>query len=258
MRLKVLACETLFREVYLAAAASPHICDVKLLSRECHDDLQHMHRVLQEEIDLTNASEREHLEPVVRCPVCSDAQYDAVVLAMGLCGNTVNGLKAVGAPLVLSRVHDCSGSLLGGNERYLNEEKRSVFYHQGAVERLGVERVDAVPRRLGLGRTLGEYIQDYGEDNGRYIYEMERNFATYNDRALVLTQPTTPEIAQRCEADVQQYASQFGWKTVTVPVRSNMITGLLSGAWDDDEFVVVPQGRTLELSVSTTGDIESS
>ncbi len=70
-------------------------------------------------------------------------------------------------------------------------------------------------------------------------------------------QPTTPEIAQQCEEEVQQFASGFGWKTVAVPVRANMITDLLSGAWDDDEFVVVPQGRTLELSVSTTGDIES-
>jgi len=47
MRLKVLCCETLFREVYLAAAASRHVCDVKLLSRDLHDDLPAMHRLLR-------------------------------------------------------------------------------------------------------------------------------------------------------------------------------------------------------------------
>src|SRR3990170_2965217 len=105
MRIKVLGCETLFREIYLAAARSPHICDIKFLSRNYHDDLNLMRRVLQEEILITNSGECDEQRQGVQCPVCLNTKYDAVVLAMGLCGYTTIGLKAGDVPLIIPRVH---------------------------------------------------------------------------------------------------------------------------------------------------------
>lgn len=256
MRLKVLACETLFREVFQAAAASRHVCDVKLLPRDLHDDLAAMRQALCDEIGLTNTAPRREAElPGVKCPVCLEARYDAVILMMGLCGNTTLGLKATSVPLVLPRVHDCSGLLLGGNKLYLVEEKRTIFYHQGAVERLGAARVDAVPRRLGLGRTLAEYIRDYGEDNGRYIYGMENHFARYNDRALFLYHEALPEVTRRCEEEVKQYVARFGWKVISLPVEMGLIHRLVSGDWDSEDVVVIPPGQSVALAVSEDGSI---
>ncbi|MEW6360279.1 MAG: DUF1638 domain-containing protein [Planctomycetota bacterium] len=256
MRLKVLACETLFREVYRAASESPHVCDIKLLPRALHDDLSLMRETLQEEVALTNTTSRKEADlPGVHCPVCAEGEYNAVILAMGLCGNTTLGLQAGRAPLALPRVHDCHGLLLGGNSQYLDEEKRTVFYHQGAVERLGAARVDAVPRRFGLGRTLAEYIRQYGEDNGRYIYEMEHRFAQYNDRALFIYREDLHDVRMRCEEEVREYAAQFGWAVVPVPVRMGLIRRLLSGDWESDEVIVVPPGETLDVVVGKDGSI---
>lgn len=75
MRMKVLACETLFRKIHLAAANSPHLCDVKFLSRECHDDLTLMRRMLEEELADTNAACSTEKRGVC-CPACGNRSYD--------------------------------------------------------------------------------------------------------------------------------------------------------------------------------------
>ena len=74
--------------MYLAAATSEHICDIMFLPRDCHDDLASMHRMFRREVERTNVPRDEGLEDGVKCPACLNARYDAVVLAMGLCGNT--------------------------------------------------------------------------------------------------------------------------------------------------------------------------
>lgn len=257
MRLKILACETLFREVYLAAAAGEHICDIMFLPRECHDDLALMRRMLQCEVDRTNRPRTADREEGVKCPACTTARHDAVVLAMGLCGNTTQGLTARDVPLVLPRVHDCHGLLLGGNERYLAEEKRTVFYHQGAVETLGAARVDCVPRRLGLGRSLDEYVRQYGEENGRYIYETEYSFARYNERALFLHHDGPAGApAAHCRREVAGHVSRFGWRLDPARVEMDFIVRLLGGRWGSPDIIVVKPGETVDLTVTMDGRIE--
>ncbi len=253
MRMKVLACETLFREIHLAAAHSVHLCDVKFLPRQCHDDLQLMRAMLQTELQ----AERPCDIPGVRCPACGDARYDYVVLAMGLCGNTTLGLRAAEVPLVLPKVHDCYGLLLGGNGNYLRSEFRTVFYHQGAVERLGAALVDAVPKKYGLGRSLEEYIQQYGEDNGRYIHELEHTFVGHNERALVISHETSPT-ARRCLREVTHYVRRFGWRVEQTAVDMRLFHRLLAGDWDEAEFVIVPPGEEVRLRVEPDGIIATA
>jgi hypothetical protein len=96
------------------------------------------------------------------------------------------------------------------------------------VERLGAARVDAAPRRLGLGRTL-------------------------NDRALYPYSPATPEVARRCEREVKGYVSRLGWTVEPVPINVGMIRQLLSGEWNTDRFVLIVPGQNMELEVATEG-----
>ncbi len=122
-------CETLFREIYLAAAQAPNRCNLKFLPRECHDDLQMMRRMLEEGLAATNDG-CYRVERGVRCPTCDgNLRHDAVVLALGLCGNTVLGLRAPDVPLVLFKVHDCNGLLLSGNDRYVEDYIKTAGFN---------------------------------------------------------------------------------------------------------------------------------
>lgn len=256
MKIKVLACETLYREIYLAAARSPHICDVKFLPRDYHDDLDLIREFLQHGIDLTNIDRSSEDVRGIRCPVCLNTKYDAIVLAMGICGCTTVGLEASTAPLILPRIHDCFGLLLGGNSKYLDEEKCTVFYHQGAVERLGVNRVDSVPKRLGLGRTLEEYVKDYGEDNGRYIFDLEHKFAERNKRAVFLYHEDFVQAAQSARKEVERYATQMGWEVDLTKIDMDLFYNLLAGNWDDENFIVIDKGGTVDVEPVAGGVIQ--
>ena len=102
MRLRVIACEVLYREICDAAAHSPHQADVEFLEKGLHDyGGAAMSKELQFRIDATDPS-----------------KYDAIVLGYALCGNGLHGLRASRLKLVAPRAHDCIALLMGGRQLY--------------------------------------------------------------------------------------------------------------------------------------------
>ena len=120
MRLLALTCEVLARSVYLCAARSRHVVDVRLNRRGLHDDPPNLRAILQAEIDEISAP------------------YDAVVLAYGLCGGATAGLRCGAIPLVVPRAHDCITLFLGDRARYQAEfsaNPGTYWYVQDYLER---------------------------------------------------------------------------------------------------------------------------
>src|SRR3989304_5298097 len=120
MRLAALTCEVLARSVYLCAARSPHVVDVRLNRRGLHDDPPNLRTILQAELDTISAP------------------YDAVVLAYGLCGGATAGLRAGSIPLVVPRAHDCITLFLGDRARYQADfvgNPGTYWYVQDYLER---------------------------------------------------------------------------------------------------------------------------
>jgi len=87
MRLKLISCEVLFREMCDACAHSPHQVDLEFLLKGLHD--------------LGAKAMAEKIQGVVdRAP---EGVYDAILLGYGLCGNGLDGLTARHTRLVLPR-----------------------------------------------------------------------------------------------------------------------------------------------------------
>src|SRR3989304_10110883 len=104
MRLKLIACEILYREFCTAIARSPNQIDVEFLPTGLHDMGQaKMFARLKEAIDAVDES-----------------QYEAIVLGYALCNNGILGLMAKKIPLVVARAHDCITLFLGSKERYMD------------------------------------------------------------------------------------------------------------------------------------------
>jgi len=86
MRLKLICCEVLFREMCDACAHSPHQVDLDFLPKGLHDlGGKPMAEKIQEVVD--------------RVP---EGVYEAILLGYRLCGNGLHGLTARHTRLVLA------------------------------------------------------------------------------------------------------------------------------------------------------------
>ena len=250
MRLKVLTCEALSREMYLAAAFSEHIIYFKFFNRNCHDEPKEMNKALQVEIDFTSLKMWDSVNSYdgIRCPACSNEKYDYIIIGIGLCGNAITNISARTIPLVIPRAHDCNTFLLGSKENFrefIDEEPGTIFYHFGQVERSGAERVDAVPKNTGLGQDISEYIKKYGEENARYLKEMEYNWTRYHKRAAYLFPKIPLNLKNEKDKEICEYVKQFNWSVVKLLESKVFFARLLSGNWDEDEFLIVPSGKKI-------------
>jgi hypothetical protein len=226
MRLKLISCEVLYREMCASIATSPHQVDVTFLEKGLHDlGGRSMRGRLQAEVDATAA-----------------ANYEAVLMGYALCGNGVAGLEARAIPLVIPRAHDCIALLMGSRHRYeeyFGENPGVFFRSTGWLER-GRDIQQAYHDRAGGGYGLDELIDRYGEENGRYLYaEFTRYQSAYKKLTYIQTglEPDgSHEAAARAEAAAR------GWEFSKIEGSLTLFRRLLAGDWGKEDFLVVRPG----------------
>ena len=113
MRLKLISCEVLTREMNDVLSRSPHTIEAETLTMGLHDLGSSMLPHLQERIDAVDGD-----------------GYDAILLGYALCGRGTEGLRAGKTQLVLPRAHDCIGLLMGNRLAYQAyfENHPGVYY----------------------------------------------------------------------------------------------------------------------------------
>jgi hypothetical protein len=230
MRLRCLGCEVLAREIYLCAAHSPHIVDVELFRRGLHDDPPDLRARLQERIEAADGQD-----------------YDAVVLAYGLCGQAIAGLTAGQIPLVIPRAHDCITLFLGSRARYQDQFENYPGTYWYALDY--VERSDGSASTLALGSgseadlkaVYAEYVEKYGQDNADYLMEVMGAWQEHYKRAVFIDMGVGDNSA--VEARAQADAARRGWTFERVAGDLVLVRRLLMGDWEDDFLVVQPRRR---------------
>ena len=237
MRLLALTCEVLARSVYLCAARSPHVIDVRLNRRGLHDNPPNLRTILQAEIDEIGAP------------------YDAVVLAYGLCGGATAGLRAGPIPLVVPRAHDCITVFLGSRDRYTREftgHPGTYWYVQDYVE-----RTDDGSAFGGVGAdsdadaraTYEEYVAKYGEDNAAYLMEVLGAWRSHYDRAAFVDMGVADHGgAAAVEARTRDDAARRGWSFEKLAGELVLVRRLIDADWGDEDFLVVQPGEQLAMS----------
>ncbi len=239
MRLRLVACEVLTREMWSAAARSPHQVDAEFLPKGLHDlGAEPMRARLQELLDRPSA-----------------VTYDATVLGYGLCGTGVAGLAAGKTQLVIPRAHDCIALLMGSREQYQQyfEQNPGVYFRStGWLERgeeQDQETLIAIRNRTGSGQTLEQLIARYGEENGRYLFE-ELNAYRRSYRKLTYIS-TGLEPDGSFEEQARQEAAKLKWKFECVSGSLGLFEKLLFGQWDEHDFLVVPPGWRVTVTYDT-------
>ena len=234
MRLKLIACNVFMREAAICLARSPHIIDVTFTELGEHAQSDKLRDILQG-----------HIDAVEQCAT----PYDAVLLLFGLCGNATVGLQARGTPLILPRAHDCCTILLGSKQAFqehFSDNPSTPFSSAGYIERGDYYmRTTEDGEELQHGDAYAAYVEQYGEENARYIWESMHPERPESDApAVFIDIPETRHLG---------YAEQFksrveedGKTCLVLPGSLKMIDGLLNGTWDEELFLRVEPGQQIE------------
>jgi hypothetical protein len=207
---KVIACATVIEEMlpYLPAGMAHEVLDFGL-----HLKPENLKRVLQEAID------------------ASCKNYSTLMMGYGLCSMAVVGLNSRGCTLVIPRVDDCIAIFLGSRQAYSEQSKKepgSYYLTKGwievadspfdeyerLIEKYGQEKADWLMKTMLKNYTRLVYINTGRGDNQPYI-EYARSTA-----------------------------QRFNLRYEEIQGSNELVLKMLTGPWDDD-FLVVPPGRTI-------------
>jgi len=234
MKLKCIGCEALARSLYFYAAHSTHLIDITLFKIGLHDTPEKLRAKLQMEID-----------------TASEGEYDAILMAYGLCGNSTVGLQASRIKVVIPRAHDCITLFLGNRTEYQQQFEKYPGTYWYVLDYL--ERRNTMDTSLSLGTSISkesdkqydEYVQKYGLENAQYLMSIMGTWHNHYQRAVFIDMNLGESKA--VEEQARKEATHYGWQFEKIDGNPTLIRRLLSGDWDSD-FVIINPGQQLIMT----------
>lgn len=232
LRLKVIACDVLNREISYLASLSKCYVDVTFLHQGLHNTPEKLYLKLQEEINRTNEGFPYNYHGMV-------PDYDFIIVGYGLCSNGIVNVQSSKIPLVIPRGHDCVTLLLGSKERYreyFDNNPGTYWYSAGWIER------SLQPGEDRYNMAYKEYEDKYGEDNAQYLMEMEQGWlrdyknATYVNWDCIGNSEYYKDYTREC-------ANYLSWNYDELSGDISLMQRMLNGVFDGREVLVVPPGK---------------
>jgi hypothetical protein len=106
--------------------------------------------------------------------------------------------------------------------------------------------------QLGLNRQYEEYVARYGKENADYIIHTLGSWGTENYNRLAYIDMGF-EVDDDYAELASQEAQQKQWQFDRLKGDMRLLRALVSGAWDQQDFLVVPPGAT--VAAEDTGQI---
>jgi hypothetical protein len=238
MRLKVVACEVVARELYWCAARAQQAVDITFMPQGLHANSDLCRGRLQEKIDAAGPD-----------------RYDAIILGYGLCNNSTVGVRAARIPMIIPRAHDCITLLLGSKERYAKLFARrpgTYWFSSGWLECRQKEGERIEPRlNSGLGPTyqggdFSELVAKYGEENAKYLVEFMSGWETNYSHGTLIEFDFDRRLGLRKR--VREICKDRRWRFSTVKGSLALVRAALDAHWDDERFLTVGPGRAVRAS----------
>jgi len=229
VRLKLIACKVICREVARLCADCDNYIDITFLRQGYHNEPNKLREVLQREIDRVDSGDDAHTCDVAGC------DFDALLIGYGLCCNGTAGVFSRKYPIVMPRAHDCITLLLGSAKRYrqiFDECSGGVYwYSSGWIENC------PMPCPETEKMMLERYKQKYGLDNAAYLVGKEREkLRLYHRAAYIDTGYNTQKYGDFTKAAAEYYGLEYKEYTGD----NKLLADFLGGRWDDERFLKLP------------------
>ena len=235
-QLALISCSVMFREMATVVAQSPNVIDFQFLPKGLHDlGCEQMSSRLQHCIDAIDSE-----------------KYEAILLGYGLCNNGIAGLTARQLPLVVPRVHDCIALFMGSRHRYaqyFSDNPGTYFRTTGWIERSGIDDELSqltVQHQTGMDQTLQEFIDKYGEDNGRFLFDQLGEHRRNYTKQAFIEMGIEPDGSH--EQIARDEAADRDWEFEKIRGDMSIFRRLVDGDWDAADFLVVPPGHRISAS----------
>lgn len=222
MKYKMICCEVFEREVAFCIKYTDVPIDVEYTKKSAHEKPEQLRKEIQKAIDGSKG-------------------YDAILLGFGLCGNSINGLKAQNIKLVVPRAHDCCTIFLGSREKFnkLFTGRESMPWGcTGYCEKDGdYLRTTDTGKIIGFDKTYDEFVEKYGEENAMHIWKTLYP-KTKNNQVVFIKIPETYNhtVFKKFERNMNLQGNEIVMEKGSLFIVSKMLKGL----WDDDFIVVYP------------------
>jgi hypothetical protein len=239
LKLKVISCDVLRREVSYLAGLSPCYVDTVFLPQGLHESPDKLRAMLNEEIEKANQEFPRRLYE-------KHDYYDYIILVYGLCDNSIVGLKSSRVPLAIPRAHDCITLLLGSKERYatLYEENPGTYwYSRGWIER------SLQPGKERYERAYEAYVEKYGEDNADYLMEMEQGWFKAYSKAFFIDWQELGN-SEYYRSFTKESAVYLKWNYEEIAGDPSLLAKMFRGEFDENEVLLVEPGKTVAASYS--------
>ncbi len=228
-RLHVIGCGVMQIDMDAAAEQLGVPITTSYLEAGLHDNPGELRRQLQDAIDEASAS----------------GLYDRIVIAYGICGRGLVGIRARGIPLVAPRVHDCISLFLGSDQAYRREFSRcpGTFYiSAGWFEKKMQPRGkrSEVKGPLPLA-DYARFATKYGPDNARAIVDFLGSWRKNYKRVVFID--TGAGDRERYANYAKAMAEEFGWQYECLPGDWSLLRAMLNADASNAEVLWVPPGN---------------
>jgi hypothetical protein len=159
-----------------------------------------------------------------------------VILAYGLCGNGLNGIKSGKHYLLLPRTDDCIAILLGSYDTYIHQftlEPGTYYLTKGWLE--------AGSNPL---QEYQNYVQQYDQDTAMWLMDQQYQhyqrlvFVAHNQQDLENYRPQALEVANFCARWKMRYEEILGSEEyIRYLINTAMAKNTVSG-----EFILIKPG----------------
>ena len=101
----------------------------------------------------------------------------------------------------------------------------------------------SIQHKLGMDHTYEELVELYGADNAQFLHEQLCDGTRNYGRFAFISMGIEPD--GRFETEARRRADERGWQYERLEGDMTLIDCLVSGHWDEGEFLAVPPGARI-------------